>query len=174
MLLLYFFLLSCCFPVCMGSAIEEFQENFKALVDLANKECTCVRHHLNRTMTQLNTKGYLENAQMGRHISLMGKNVHHIIAAFHQEHPDLRIETPVSADDENCTKTLFEGTELLKNNPKMKRFDAFFQRFDRLRPSLTANLEREGECDTERKNAKKFIEKLITFIRKLSSRNARV
>ncbi|OXB76677.1 UNVERIFIED_CONTAM: hypothetical protein H355_008716 [Colinus virginianus] len=86
----------------------------------------------------------------------------------------LRIETPVSADDENCTKTLFEGTELLKNNPKMKRFEAFFQRFDRLRLSLTANLEREGECDTERKDAKKFIEKLITFIRKLSSRNARV
>uniref|UniRef100_A0A669PUR9 Interleukin-5 n=1 Tax=Phasianus colchicus TaxID=9054 RepID=A0A669PUR9_PHACC len=81
---------------------------------------------------------------------------------------NLRIETPVSSDDESCIKTLFEGTELLKNNPEMKRFSVFFQSFDKLRPSLTANLSREGECDTERKNVKRFIEKLRTFIRKLS------
>uniref|UniRef100_A0A8C9FN70 Interleukin-5 n=1 Tax=Pavo cristatus TaxID=9049 RepID=A0A8C9FN70_PAVCR len=86
---------------------------------------------------------------------------------------NLRIETPVSTDEENCIKTLFEGTELLKNNPEMRRFSAFFQSFDKLRPSLTANLAKEGECDTERKNAKKFIEKLRTFIRKLS-RGARM
>uniref|UniRef100_G1N9U6 Interleukin-5 n=1 Tax=Meleagris gallopavo TaxID=9103 RepID=G1N9U6_MELGA len=81
---------------------------------------------------------------------------------------NLRIETPVSSDDESCIKTLFEGTELLKNNPKMKRFSIFFQSFDKLRPSLTANLAREGKCDTERKNVKRFIEKLRTFLRKLS------
>nr|ADL28818.1 interleukin-5 [Gallus gallus]BAK69493.1 interleukin-5 [Gallus gallus] len=86
---------------------------------------------------------------------------------------NLRIETPVSADDENCIKTLFEGTALLKNNPEMRRFGTFFQSFDKLRPSLTAQLTGEGECDTERKNVKKFIEKLRTFIRKLS-RDARV
>lgn len=38
MLLFYFFFLNCCFSVSMGSAIEEFQENFKALVELANQE----------------------------------------------------------------------------------------------------------------------------------------
>ncbi|POI20339.1 hypothetical protein CIB84_015914, partial [Bambusicola thoracicus] len=75
--------------------------------------------------------------------------------------------------DENCIKTLFEGTELLKNNPEMRRFGAFFRSFDKLRPSLTAHLPGEGECDTERKNVKKFIEKLRTFIRKLL-RDARV
>ncbi|XP_072204780.1 interleukin-5-like [Excalfactoria chinensis] len=86
---------------------------------------------------------------------------------------NLRIETPVSTDDENCIKTLFEGMDLLKNNPEMRRFSAFFQSFEKLKPSLTANLAREGECDTERRNVKNFIEKLRTFIRKLS-RGARV
>lgn len=38
MLLLYIFLVSCCLPGSMGDAVEEFQANLKALVDLANKE----------------------------------------------------------------------------------------------------------------------------------------
>ncbi|XP_015731025.1 uncharacterized protein LOC107320068 [Coturnix japonica] len=81
---------------------------------------------------------------------------------------NLRIETPVSTDDENCIKILFEGMDLLKNSPEMRRFSAFFQSFEKLKPSLTANLAEEGECDTERRNVKNFIEKLRTFIRKLS------
>lgn len=43
MLLLFIFLLSSSLPGSMGSAIEEFQANFKALVDLAGKE---VGHYL--------------------------------------------------------------------------------------------------------------------------------
>mgnify|MGYP001852617697 CR=1 FL=1 len=38
MLFFYFFFLSCCFSVSMGSAIREFQENLKKLAELANKE----------------------------------------------------------------------------------------------------------------------------------------
>lgn len=42
-MLLLFILLSSSLPGSMGSAIEEFQANFKALVDLAGKE---VGHYL--------------------------------------------------------------------------------------------------------------------------------
>ncbi|XP_066833357.1 interleukin-5-like [Anser cygnoides] len=83
---------------------------------------------------------------------------------------NLRIETPASLDDVNCINALFEGAELLKTNPDLKKFSVFFQKFERLKQSLIPSLAEEfqGECETERRNTTKFIEKLITFIRKLS------
>uniref|UniRef100_A0A8B9CHK6 Interleukin-5 n=1 Tax=Anser brachyrhynchus TaxID=132585 RepID=A0A8B9CHK6_9AVES len=81
---------------------------------------------------------------------------------------NLRIETPASLDDVNCINALFEGAELLKTNPDLKKFSVFFQKFERLKQSLMPSLAEEGECETERRNTTKFIEKLITFIRKLS------
>ncbi|KFP49065.1 hypothetical protein N323_00573 [Cathartes aura] len=86
---------------------------------------------------------------------------------------NLRIETPDNIDDVNCVSTIFEGTEQLKTNPAMKKFSVFFQKFERLKQALTPSLAKEGKCDTERKNATIFIEKLITFIRK-ASKKARV
>ncbi|KAK4814344.1 hypothetical protein QYF61_016302, partial [Mycteria americana] len=81
---------------------------------------------------------------------------------------NLRIETPDNIDDVNCVSTIFEGTEQLKTLPAMKRFSVFFQKLERLKQSLAPSLAKEGECDTERKNARIFIEKLMTFIRKAS------
>ncbi|XP_068554714.1 interleukin-5-like [Anas acuta] len=81
---------------------------------------------------------------------------------------NLRIETPASIDNVNCIDTLFEGVELLKNNSDLKKFSVFFQKFERLKQSLIPSPAEEGECETERRNTTKFIEKLITFIRKLS------
>uniref|UniRef100_A0A493T9W3 Interleukin-5 n=2 Tax=Anas platyrhynchos TaxID=8839 RepID=A0A493T9W3_ANAPP len=81
---------------------------------------------------------------------------------------NMRIETPASIDNVNCIDTLFEGVELLKNNSDLKKFSVFFQKFERLKQSLIPSLAEEGECETERRNTTKFIEKLITFIRKLS------
>ncbi|NXG22521.1 IL5 protein, partial [Grallaria varia] len=78
----------------------------------------------------------------------------------------LRIETPDDINDVNCISTIFEGTEQLKTNPAMKRFSAFFQKFERLKQFLTPTLAREGNCDTERRSAMIFIEKLMTFILK--------
>ncbi|NXJ43685.1 IL5 protein, partial [Ciconia maguari] len=86
---------------------------------------------------------------------------------------NLRIETPDNIDDVNCVSTIFEGTEQLKTHPAMKRFSVFFQKLERLKQSLTPSLAKEGKCDTERKNARIFIEKLMTFIRR-ASKNARV
>ncbi|NWZ98441.1 IL5 protein, partial [Nesospiza acunhae] len=80
---------------------------------------------------------------------------------------NLRIETPNNIDDVNCISTIFEGTEQLKNNPAMKKFNAFFQNFERLKQWLMLNLAKEGKCDTERRSATIFIIKLMTFIRKL-------
>ncbi|KFW03503.1 Interleukin-5, partial [Fulmarus glacialis] len=85
---------------------------------------------------------------------------------------NLRIETPDNIDDVNCVSAIFEGMEQLKNNAAMKKFSVFFQKFERLKQSLTPSLTKEGKCDTERKNATKFIEKLMTFIRR-ASKNAR-
>ncbi|NXW47504.1 IL5 protein, partial [Nyctiprogne leucopyga] len=85
---------------------------------------------------------------------------------------NLRIETPDNIDDVNCVSTIFEGMELLKTNPAMKKFSGVFQKFERLKQSLTPNLAKEGNCDTERRNATVFIEKLMTFIRK-ALKNAR-
>uniref|UniRef100_A0A8B9PJH3 Interleukin-5 n=1 Tax=Apteryx owenii TaxID=8824 RepID=A0A8B9PJH3_APTOW len=81
---------------------------------------------------------------------------------------NLRIETPLHTDNASCVNKIFEGTELLKNNLDMKKFGAFFQKFERMKQSLTPRLGKEEECDTERKPPQKFIEKLTTFIRKLS------
>ncbi|XP_026714280.1 interleukin-5-like [Athene cunicularia] len=81
---------------------------------------------------------------------------------------NLRIETPDNIDDVNCVSTIFEGTEQLKTSPAMKKFSVFFQKFERLKQSLTPSLAKEGQCDTERKNATIFIENLMTFIRKAS------
>ncbi|XP_074772591.1 interleukin-5-like [Athene noctua] len=81
---------------------------------------------------------------------------------------NLRIETPDNIDDVNCVSTIFEGTEQLKTSPAMKKFSVFFQKFERLKQSLTPSLAKEGQCDTERKNARIFIENLMTFIRKAS------
>ncbi|KFP94031.1 hypothetical protein N329_02428, partial [Haliaeetus albicilla] len=81
---------------------------------------------------------------------------------------NLRIETPDNIDDVNCISTIFEGTEQLKTNPAMKKFRVFFQKFERLKQLLTPSLAKEGKCDTERKNATIFLEKLMTFIRKIS------
>ncbi|KFZ61974.1 hypothetical protein N321_03969, partial [Antrostomus carolinensis] len=85
---------------------------------------------------------------------------------------NLRIETPDNIDDVNCVSTIFEGMELLKTNPAMKKFSSVFQKFERLKQSLAPNLAKEGNCDTERRNATVFIEKLMTFIRK-ALKNAR-
>ncbi|XP_027538619.1 interleukin-5-like [Neopelma chrysocephalum] len=79
---------------------------------------------------------------------------------------NLRIETPDNINDVNCISTIFEGTERLKTNPAMKKFSAFFQNFERLKQFLTPSLAKEGKCDTERRNATIFINKLMTFIRK--------
>ncbi|NXW35763.1 IL5 protein, partial [Phaetusa simplex] len=84
----------------------------------------------------------------------------------------LRIETPDNIDDVNCVSTIFEGTEQLKHNPATKKFSVFFQKFERLKQFLAPNLAKEAKCDTERKTARMFIEKLMTFIRK-ASKNAR-
>ncbi|KFV44556.1 hypothetical protein N341_07770 [Tyto alba] len=86
---------------------------------------------------------------------------------------NLRIETPENIDDVNCVHTIFEGTEQLKTIPAMKKFSVFFQKFERLKQSLAPSLAKEGKCDTERRNATLFIEKLMTFIRK-ASKNARL
>ncbi|XP_017689348.1 PREDICTED: interleukin-5-like [Lepidothrix coronata] len=79
---------------------------------------------------------------------------------------NLRIETPDNINDVNCISTIFEGTEQLKTNPAMKKFSAFFQNFERLKHFLTPSLAKEGKCDTERRNARIFINKLMIFIRK--------
>uniref|UniRef100_A0A8B9NTL6 Interleukin-5 n=1 Tax=Accipiter nisus TaxID=211598 RepID=A0A8B9NTL6_9AVES len=81
---------------------------------------------------------------------------------------NLRIETPDNIDDVNCISTIFEGTEQLKTNLAMKKFSVFFQKFERLKQLLTPRLAKEGKCDTERKNAAIFLEKLMVFIRKVS------
>ncbi|NWV41530.1 IL5 protein, partial [Grantiella picta] len=83
-----------------------------------------------------------------------------------QVNSNLRIETPDNIDDVNCISTIFEGTEQLKNYPAMKRFSAFFQKFERLKQWLMPSLAKEGKCDTERRSATIFIEKLMTFIQK--------
>ncbi|XP_068265350.1 interleukin-5-like [Nyctibius grandis] len=85
---------------------------------------------------------------------------------------NLRIETPDNIDDVNCVSTIFEGTEQLKTNPAMKKYSVFFQKFERLKQSLAPSLAKEGNCETERKKATIFIEKLMTFIRK-APKNAR-
>ncbi|KFP91501.1 hypothetical protein N311_04317, partial [Apaloderma vittatum] len=79
-----------------------------------------------------------------------------------------RIETPDNMDDVNCVSTIFEGAEQLKTIPAMKKFSDFFQKLERLKKSLTPYLAKEGHCDTERKNAMVFLERLTTFIRKAS------
>ncbi|XP_027499319.1 interleukin-5-like [Corapipo altera] len=79
---------------------------------------------------------------------------------------NLRIETPDNINDVNCISTIFEGTERLKTYPAMKKFSAFFQNFERLKQFLTPSLAKEGKCDTERRNATIFINKLMTFIQK--------
>ncbi|NXB10853.1 IL5 protein, partial [Cnemophilus loriae] len=84
-----------------------------------------------------------------------------------QVNSNLRIETPDNIDDVNCISTIFEGTEQLKNNPAMKKFSAFFQKFERLKQWLIPNLAKEGKCDTERRSTTMFIKKLTTFIRKV-------
>ncbi|KFZ58412.1 Interleukin-5, partial [Podiceps cristatus] len=85
---------------------------------------------------------------------------------------NMRIETPDNIDDMNCVSTIFEGTRQLKTNPAMKKFSVFFQTFERLKQSLSPSLAKKEKCDTERKDATIFIEKLMTFIRK-ASKNAR-
>uniref|UniRef100_A0A8B9NTK7 Interleukin-5 n=1 Tax=Accipiter nisus TaxID=211598 RepID=A0A8B9NTK7_9AVES len=82
----------------------------------------------------------------------------------------LQIQAQVSNDlfDVNCISTIFEGTEQLKTNLAMKKFSVFFQKFERLKQLLTPRLAKEGKCDTERKNAAIFLEKLMVFIRKVS------
>uniref|UniRef100_A0A8B9G7L0 Interleukin-5 n=1 Tax=Amazona collaria TaxID=241587 RepID=A0A8B9G7L0_9PSIT len=89
------------------------------------------------------------------------------------ESMNLRIETPDDMNDVNCISTIFEGTEQLKTNPAMKKFSGFFQKFERLKQSLTPSLGREEKCDTERKSATVFMGRLMTFIRKAALRNAR-
>ncbi|NXC38990.1 IL5 protein, partial [Penelope pileata] len=78
----------------------------------------------------------------------------------------LMIETPASINNMSCINALFAGTERLKKNPGMKRFRAFFLKFENLKQSLIARPAEEGECETESRNVKKFIEKLKTFIQK--------
>ncbi|NWI88154.1 IL5 protein, partial [Pitta sordida] len=79
---------------------------------------------------------------------------------------NLRIETPDNLYDVNCISTIFEGIEQLKINPAMKKYADFFQIFERLKQFLSPSLAKEEECETERRNATIFIEKLKTFIRK--------
>ncbi|XP_068816205.1 interleukin-5 [Struthio camelus] len=83
-----------------------------------------------------------------------------------------QIYSSVAEDTQNanCVNKIFEGTELLKNKLDMNKFSAFFQKFERLKQSLTPSLGKEEECHTERKNPKRFIEKLTTFIRKSSKK----
>ncbi|XP_069725629.1 interleukin-5-like [Phaenicophaeus curvirostris] len=88
-----------------------------------------------------------------------------------KENQNLRIETPDNIDDVNCVSTIFEGTEQLRTNPTMTKFSVFFQKFEKLKPSLTPNLAEEGKCDTERKNTTTFIAKLMTFIRQASKKS---
>ncbi|NXL19291.1 IL5 protein, partial [Setophaga kirtlandii] len=83
-----------------------------------------------------------------------------------QVNSNQRIETPNNMDDVNCISTIFEGTEQLKNNPAMEKFNDFFQNFERLKQWLMLNLAKEGKCNTERRSATIFITKLMTFIRK--------
>nr|XP_009677687.1 PREDICTED: uncharacterized protein LOC104147040 [Struthio camelus australis] len=80
-----------------------------------------------------------------------------------------QIYSSVAEDTQNanCVNKIFEGTELLKNKLDMNKFSAFFQKFERLKQSLTPSL---GKEHTERKNPKRFIEKLTTFIRKSSKK----
>uniref|UniRef100_A0A8C3EA81 Interleukin-5 n=1 Tax=Corvus moneduloides TaxID=1196302 RepID=A0A8C3EA81_CORMO len=85
----------------------------------------------------------------------------------------LMIETPNNIDDVNCISTIFEGTEQLKNNPAIKKFSGFFQKFERLRQWLMPSLEKEGKCDAERRSTTIFIKKLMTFIQKVL-KNTRV
>ncbi|NXU17978.1 IL5 protein, partial [Pardalotus punctatus] len=80
---------------------------------------------------------------------------------------NLRIETPDNIDDVNCISTIFEGTEQLKNYPAMKKFSAFFQKFERLKQWFMPSLTKEGKCDTERRNTTTFMKKLMTFIQKV-------
>ncbi|XP_061204177.1 uncharacterized protein LOC133209526 [Neopsephotus bourkii] len=91
------------------------------------------------------------------------------------------------SQDVNCISVIFEGAEQLKMDPAMKKFSGFFQKFERLKQSLTPSLGREvgtcflspslvlfqEECDTERKSATAFMRELMTFIRKAALRNAR-
>ncbi|KFQ44051.1 hypothetical protein N333_07029, partial [Nestor notabilis] len=79
---------------------------------------------------------------------------------------NLRIETPDDINDANCISTIFEGIEQLKTNPATKKFSGFFQKFERLKQSLTPGLGKEGKCETERKTAAVFTGKLMTFIQK--------
>ncbi|KFP29974.1 hypothetical protein N325_01468, partial [Colius striatus] len=81
-----------------------------------------------------------------------------------KDNQNLRIETPDNIEDVNCVSTIFEGMEQLKTHPAMKKYSVFFQKFER--QFLTPSLANEEECDTERRNATIFIEKLMTFIRK--------
>ncbi|NXO35681.1 IL5 protein, partial [Locustella ochotensis] len=80
---------------------------------------------------------------------------------------NLRIETPDNIDDVNCISTIFEGIEQLKNNAAMEKFSAFFHKFARLKQWLIPNQAIKGKCDTERRSTTVFIEKVMTFIRKL-------
>ncbi|KFV73538.1 Interleukin-5, partial [Struthio camelus australis] len=93
-----------------------------------------------------------------------------IYSSVAEDTQSLRIETPLHIDNANCVNKIFEGTELLKNKLDMNKFSAFFQKFERLKQSLTPSLGKEEECHTERKNPKRFIEKLTTFIRKSSKK----
>ncbi|PKU36974.1 interleukin-5-like [Limosa lapponica baueri] len=79
----------------MGSATEEFQVNFKALVDLTSKEiflpvpakkfqCKNVPCHLQKTVGQL--KVYFENDQMRTQVSRMEKNMVRIISNLNEAH----------------------------------------------------------------------------------------
>ncbi|KAI6077073.1 Interleukin-5-like protein [Aix galericulata] len=49
----------------------------------------------------------------------------------------------VQADNVNCIDTLFEGVELLKTNPDLKKFSVFFQKIERLKQSLIPSLAEE-------------------------------
>ncbi|NXP51169.1 IL5 protein, partial [Heliornis fulica] len=83
---------------------------------------------------------------------------------------NLRIETPDTIDDVNCVSTIFKGAEQLKTHPAMKNFSVFFQKLEKLKQLLTPHLEKEGQCDTERRNATLFIGKLVMFLRKASKK----
>uniref|UniRef100_A0A8C5U2N3 Interleukin-5 n=1 Tax=Malurus cyaneus samueli TaxID=2593467 RepID=A0A8C5U2N3_9PASS len=56
---------------------------------------------------------------------------------------NLRIETPDDIDDANCISAIFEGTEQLKNYPAMKKFSAFFQKFERLKEWVMPSFAKE-------------------------------
>ncbi|KFQ20364.1 hypothetical protein N331_09081, partial [Merops nubicus] len=100
-------------------------------------------------------------------------NIAELLASLKQMHqlaaehiPNLRMETPDNINDANCVSTIFEGTEQLKTNPAMKKFSVFFQKLEGLKQSFTPRQPKGGQCETERKTATIFIEKLMTFIRK--------